>query len=56
VAPAGGVRRGARPLMAWGWRGRVSVGLSPVQGGRWRMFSESGWGALRSCDLIVPVG
>ena len=56
VAPAGGVRLGARPLMEWGWQDRVSVGLSPVQGGRWRMFSESGWGASRSCDLIVPVG
>jgi hypothetical protein len=56
MAPAGGEPRGARPLMEWGWRDRGLVALSPVQGGRWRMFSEPGWGASRSCDLIVPVG
>jgi hypothetical protein len=56
MALAGGEPRGARPLMEWGWRDRGLVALSPVQGGRWRMFSESGWGASRSCDLIVPIG
>jgi hypothetical protein len=56
MAPAGGEPRGARPLMEWGWRDRGLVALSPVQGARWRMFSEPGWGASRSCDLIVPVG
>ena len=56
MAPAGGEPRGARPLMEWGRRDRGLVALSPVQGARWRMFSEPGWGASRSCDLIVPVG
>jgi len=54
-AAAGGVPCGAWPQAGWGCRDRGLGGVSPVLAVRGRLFSELGWGASRSCVLIVPV-
>ena len=40
----------------FGRRDRGLAGMSPVLAVRGRRFSDLGWGGLRNCALIVPVG
>ena len=54
-AAAGGEPCGAWSQAGWGCRDRGLGGVSPVLAVRGRLFSELGWGASRSCVLIVPV-
>ena len=42
--------------VACGRRDRGLAGMSPVLAVRGRRFSDLGWGGLRNCALIVPVG